>query len=131
MSIHENYIGCYSLSKTLQFQLKPVLETEENIKKHKILSNDEFRASTYTDVKRILDKCHKAFIDVSLSDLEIDWDSLCNAIFKYQKDNNKDELTKEQLKYQKLISTHLKKDDRFKDVSANVDKVVKPIATYI
>ena len=63
----DSFINRYSLSKTLQFSLIPVGETEENFVIKKLLEEDEERAENYKKAKRIIDDFHKAFIDEALS----------------------------------------------------------------
>jgi hypothetical protein len=62
----EDFTNLYSLSKTLRFELRPIGKTLENILKNGILSQDERRADIYEEVKKIIDKYHKVFIEESL-----------------------------------------------------------------
>lgn len=100
-NIFENYTQLYPVSKTLKFNLIPMYETEENINKYGILSNDEYRSEKYKSVKDIFDGCHKVFIEKALSDIEISvLPQLYNALMADKKD----------------------KTDLFKDVSDKVRK---------
>ncbi|MDR2431382.1 MAG: type V CRISPR-associated protein Cpf1, partial [Candidatus Margulisbacteria bacterium] len=74
--IFDNFIGRYSLAKTLRFELKPVGETLENIEKSDILAKDKHRAESYKKVKKIIDEYHKDFIEKSLSKCLISKDDL-------------------------------------------------------
>lgn len=58
----------YSLSKTLRFELKPIGKTLEHIEKSGILAQDQHRAESYVEVKKIIDEYHKAFIESVLKD---------------------------------------------------------------
>lgn len=80
--IFENYTQLYPVSKTLKFSLVPMYETEANIQRYGILSNDEYRNEKYKNVKEIFDNCHKVFIEKALSDIGISvlpqlYDALC------------------------------------------------------
>ena len=100
-NMFENYTQLYPVSKTLKFTLVPMYETEENINKYGILSNDEYRSEKYKSVKDIFDGCHKVFIEKALSDIEISvLPQLYNALMADKKD----------------------KTDLFKDVSDKVRK---------
>ena len=59
--------GLYSLSKTLRFELKPIGKTLANIESKGLIAQDEQRADEYKKVKDIIDRYHKAFITMCLS----------------------------------------------------------------
>ena len=61
-----DFIGQYSLTKTLRFELKPINETNEWVEKKGIISMDNQRAEDYNKIKKIIDQFHKHHIDVSL-----------------------------------------------------------------
>lgn len=65
----ENFINQYSLAKTLRFELKPVGKTLEHIEAKGLLAQDEVRSEEYKEVKTVIDKYHKAFIDEALENL--------------------------------------------------------------
>ncbi|MGN0089929.1 MAG: type V CRISPR-associated protein Cas12a/Cpf1 [Alloprevotella sp.] len=62
-----DFIGCYSLSKTLRFELKPIGRTAEAIVESGILEKDAHRAESYQKVKKLIDRYHKAYIARRLS----------------------------------------------------------------
>ena len=55
----------YSLSKTLRFELKPVAETKNHLKK--FIDLDTKRAKDYKELKKIVDEYHKVYIEAVLS----------------------------------------------------------------
>jgi CRISPR-associated protein Cpf1 len=70
------FTNLYQLSKTLRFELRPIGDTLENIKKGEILSRDRHRADSYKKVKKIIDRYHKDFIGKSLSKFSFDKEHL-------------------------------------------------------
>lgn len=78
----ERFTNLYQLSKTLRFELIPIGKTLEFIETNGLLLQDEHRAESYKEVKRIIDEFHKKFIEDSLSKLQL----------KMQKDENNDSL---------------------------------------
>lgn len=59
----EDFTHLYALSKTLRFEARPVGATLDHIIADGLLEEDEHRASDYVEVKKIIDRYHKAFID--------------------------------------------------------------------
>ena len=68
--------GLYSLSKTLRFELKPIGKTLEHIESKGLIAQDEQRAEEYKKVKDIIDRYHKKFITMCLSDFKFEQNSL-------------------------------------------------------
>ena len=66
-----NFINHYSLSKTLRFELKPVGETLRHIGANGLIGQDEVRAEEYQEIKSIIDKYHKSFIDEALDGVSL------------------------------------------------------------
>ena len=62
----DRFTNLYPLSKTLRFELKPIGNTEEFIIKNGILNQDQHRADSYKEVKKIIDDYHRSFIESSL-----------------------------------------------------------------
>ena len=75
MNTFNELSGLYSLSKTLQFELKPIGKTLENIEKKGIIEQDTQRDVEYKKVKGIIDNYHKAFIKMCLWNLELKLES--------------------------------------------------------
>ena len=67
-----DYINCYSTSKTLRFKLTPEYETEKNLLGKGFLDRDEARAKDYDLMKKVIDKYHKHFIDKALEGFKFD-----------------------------------------------------------
>jgi CRISPR-associated protein Cpf1 len=53
----------FGLSKTLRFELKPIGKTLENMAMAEVLIKDEKLSEDYKKAKKILDECHKEFIE--------------------------------------------------------------------
>jgi len=64
-----NFTNQYQLSKTLRFELKPVGDTLKHIETNGLIVQDETRSEEYQEVKAIIDKYHKAFIDEAFQDV--------------------------------------------------------------
>lgn len=65
------FVGLYSTSKTLRFELKPQGQTLNWIEQRGFLDQDEHRAESYKVVKKIIDFYHKHFIDEALLQLPV------------------------------------------------------------
>ena len=70
MKDFSRFTNCYSLSKTLRFELRPVGKTLEYIQNAGFLAEDEQRAEDYKKMKKIMDRYHKQFIEESLIKVE-------------------------------------------------------------
>ncbi|MBE6326412.1 MAG: type V CRISPR-associated protein Cpf1 [Bacteroidales bacterium] len=75
MERFDELTGLYSLSKTLQFELKPIGKTLEQIERKGIIAQDEKRAEEYEIAKCIIDEYHKAFISMCLKGLRLNLSS--------------------------------------------------------
>jgi CRISPR-associated protein Cpf1 len=62
-NIFSKFTNKYSLSKTLRFELKPVGKTKQNIESAGFLESDEKMSDEYVEIKKIIDRYHKAFIE--------------------------------------------------------------------
>lgn len=67
----DQFTNLYDVSKTLRFRAIPVGKTQENITMKRILEEDETRAEAYADVKKLMDRYHKVFIDRVLSGVQL------------------------------------------------------------
>ena len=115
----------YSLSKTLRFELRPIEKTLEHIEKSGILSQDQHRAESYVEVKKIIDEYHKAFIESVLKDFKFSENmgekNSLEEFFAYYMCKSKDETQKRQFadiqdKLRKQIAKRFSDDDRFKRI---------------
>ena len=114
-----DFTGLYSLSKTLRFELKPIAQTKENIKKGKFLESDKKKADDYKDVKKIIDNYHKFFIDDVLKNASFDWALLENELVDFNKSKTDDsKVEAEQKKLRDQIAKKLTSDKRFKALTA-------------
>lgn len=108
-----SFFKCYALSKTLRFSLIPEGETLEHIKESGILEQDEHRAESYEEVKKLIDEYHKAYIEQQLSSFR----------FKYQSDGDMDSLEDYWLYYQIGNKTPEQKD-KFEGVKHKLRKQI-------
>lgn len=67
----QNFTNQYQLSKTLRFELIPQGKTFDFIQEKGLLSQDKQRAESYQKMKKIIDKFHKYFIDLALSNSKL------------------------------------------------------------
>lgn len=87
----KDFIGKYALSKTLRFELKPVGETAERLEDFKnqalktIVTQDKQRADEYKQIKEILNKYHRDFIDTMLSESILSAEEIITAFDCYLK----------------------------------------------
>ncbi|HOT13997.1 MAG TPA: type V CRISPR-associated protein Cas12a/Cpf1 [Bacteroidales bacterium] len=119
------FTGLYSLSKTLRFELVPQGKTLEHIEKNGFLIQDEHRAESYQEVKKIIDDYHKAFIEKALTGFKLKYasenknDSLEEYYSLYMQKQRDDNLKKKfedvQAKLRKQIAERFEKDSAFKD----------------
>ncbi len=115
-----NFTELYTLSKTLRFELKPVAQTKENIKKGKFLESDKKKADDYKDVKKIIDNYHKFFIDDVLKNASFDWTVLEKEMSDFNKSKADDsKVEAEQKKLRDQIAKKLTSDKRFKALTAS------------
>ena len=117
----KQFIGIYSVSKTLRFELRPVGKTQEWIEKNRVLENDENKAADYPVVKKLIDEYHKVCIRESMKDVHFDWALLKEAIEEYQKtksDDAKKRLEAEQTMMRKRIAAAIKDFRHYKELTA-------------
>lgn len=113
MQTLKQFTGLYQLSKTLRFELKPIGRTNDNIVSSGLLEQDEHRADSYVNMKRLLDEFHKDFIEKSLADINLN--SLENFYDCYLH-KDKEALEKVQDKLRKQIADKFTKNETFKSL---------------
>lgn len=67
----KNFTNQYQLSKTLRFELIPQGKTFNFIQEKGLLNQDKQRAESYQEMKKTIDKFHKYFIDLALSNVKL------------------------------------------------------------
>lgn len=122
----KRFTRVYPLSKTLRFELRPIGRTLEFITSSGLLEQDQHRAESYVQVKKIIDEYHKAFIETVLDKFKLLYasegkkDSLEEFYTCYMcksKDEAQKKLFEEiQGKLRKQIVDAFAKDDRFKRI---------------
>ena len=129
------FIGLYPLSKTLRFELRPIGKTKENIISAGILEEDNHRAESYKEVKKIIDEYHKAFIERVLKDLVLEEKSL-QEFFDCYTNNTKEEKREEALQeignnLRSQISNAFEEDPKYSTLTSKdlINKELPSIAT--
>lgn len=126
------FTGLYPLSKTLRFELKPVGNTLQNIISSGILSQDQHRAESYIQVKKIIDRYHKALIERSLKNFSLQdsdnksvkpspielFHNTLNVFYALYVNTSKDDkqkeaLSKSQETLRKIICNALSSDEKY------------------
>ncbi len=64
----------------MRFELKPIGKTLDNILSKGLIAKDEKRAGSYQKTKKIIDEYHKAFIEKSLAELQLDSSTLSKYV---------------------------------------------------
>ncbi len=113
MAILDRFTGLYPLSKTLKFELKPIGKTLEYIERNGLLKQDKYRADSYVEVKEIIDRFHKQFIEDSLRDFKL----------KYNNEGKKDSL-EEYFYYYKLKNRDDRQKKDFEEIQKNLRKQI-------
>lgn len=113
-----DFCSLYPLSKTLRFELIPQGKTLEFIEKNGVLTQDMHRAESYIKVKEIIDKYHKAFISISLDNLQLD---LLDDYYLYYQIPKREESEKKkfeeiQARLRKQIADQFTKNSAFKNL---------------
>ena len=116
----------YPLSKTLRFELKPIGKTLEHIESSGILTQDQHRANSYVEVKKIIDEYHKKFIENTLDNFSLQYENenknnLLEEFYTYYMIKSKDENQRKlyegiQNKLRKQIADCFAKEDIFKRI---------------
>lgn len=88
----------YSLSKTLRFELIPQGKTLEFIQEKGLLSQDKQRAESYQEMKKTIDKFHKYFIDLALSNAKLTHLETYLELYNKSAETKKEQKFKDDLK---------------------------------
>lgn len=101
------FVNCYSVSKTLRFKLIPVGKTEENILRDRAIEREFKRSKDYGRMKEILDEYYKDFIDRALKNVRLDENLLVEYKNLFEKSSktkeDKDALDKITKKFYKFV----------------------------
>lgn len=132
MPKYDQFINQYPVSKTLRFRLIPQAETERFITERHYIETDEIRAKEYAQVKQMIDRYHKAFIEktlrmISLSGVE----EYAHLYFK--KDKTKEEFQAMDAlgaAMRKQISDAFMKQVEFKSLF-NKDMILKLLPSFV
>lgn len=120
MNTFNELTGLYSLSKTLQFELKPVTDIS-NIAKE-LIERDEERNALASQMKNLMNELHKSFIDHILSRLpQTDKDMDCEISTKIEQfyecygiSGKEDEFSNLQAELRSMISKLFSQDGMYR-----------------
>ncbi len=91
MEVEDNFssfTNLYEISKTLRFELKPVGETQNNLKLDWIIQKDREIEENYVLIKDLLDDLHILFVEKSLENVNLEFlDEFYNCYIEYKKDS--------------------------------------------
>ncbi len=143
----DEFVGCYPVSKTLKFELRPVPETKEFLEEKDcpILVSDFERDKAYPVVKDLLDKYYRYFMDNCLKDKVISTENIEKAYHAYiEQDEKALEATSKKLreevagffsgkikeeycldKYKNLLVLEQKSDNKEKGADKSVPSMLK------
>lgn len=94
----EQFINCYSLSKTLRFSLIPVGKTEEYFN-HYVLETDLQRSENYKSIKTVIDRYHKEFIESVLKNFVLEGvEEYATSYYKHEELINKEKKMRDAIK---------------------------------
>ncbi len=140
--LSSEFTNQYAISKSLRFELKPIEQTGENIKKDNVLIKDKEKAEAYKEVKKIIDDFHRDFIERGLSGIgDMDWSPLKEAIDNVKKATKKTKDTELQSRLEKAQAACRKEivacikqstpdEDKFKDIT-NADLIKKILPKWL
>jgi len=103
----------YELSKTLRFELRPIENTAELLKKNKIFEKDKKVYEYYQKTKKYFDKLHCEFIDEALVNTSLpnkDYSIYDKLFFEYKKDKENKKIYKALNEHAKKLRTNIVKD---------------------
>ncbi len=113
----EQFIGCYSLAKTLSFRLVPVGKTADNLAKRRLVEHDEERAENMKVIKGLIDECHKNFINDVLHNVRLEGVKEYAELFSVKRDNEGEkQLETIEKSLRKQISDAFNKEPRIKTI---------------
>ena len=114
MTKMSDFTKLYQLSHTLKFELRPIGKTLENLQNSGLLEEDFKRSQDYAEVKSVLDEVHKKFLQDVLSDCDLSWQELADALKIFQINKDRKVLEDVQKKYRKLLADKFNKNEFFK-----------------
>lgn len=128
MTTMTDFTKLYQLSHTLKFELRPIGKTSENLQNSGLLEEDFKRSQDYVEVKSVLDEVHKKFLQDVLSDCDLSWQELADALKIFQVNKDRKILEDVQKKYRKLLADRFNKNKFFKTLTeATPSKLFKSL----
>lgn len=103
----EKFTNLYELSKTLRFELKPILETSVMLENNNVFEKDELIKKKYQKTKVYFDQLHREFVSECLQHVELSDLEKYNEAFK-----NIKKITKEtSAKDKKILEAVFRKEE--------------------
>ena len=132
MSLLENFNLKSAKQITIRNELIPIGKTLENIQNNKILEIDSKRSVDYKAAKDIIDRFHRQFIELALTDTALDWTTLSvllttdtSALNDEQKEKLNESIASEQAKLRKSIHDLFENVESLNGVSIKFDLIFK------
>lgn len=132
MSLLENFNLKSAKQITIRNELIPIGKTLENIQNNKILEIDSQRSVDYKAAKDIIDRFHRQFIELALTDTALDWTTLSvllttdtSALNDEQKEKLNESIASEQAKLRKSIHDLFENVESLNGVSIKFDLIFK------
>jgi CRISPR-associated protein Cpf1 len=88
------FTGLYEISKTLRFELKPQLETLDNLQRDNVIVKDREVQENYNEIKKYLDELHMLFVEKSLENIDLSLLEDFNKIYLELKKDSKNKKNK-------------------------------------
>lgn len=114
MTAMTDFTKLYNLSHTLTFELHPIGKTAEKLQESGLLDQDFKRSQDYAEVKSVLDEIHKKFLQEVLSDCDLSWQELADALKIFRINKDRRALEGIQKKYRKSLADKFSKNKFFK-----------------
>lgn len=110
--------NAFSTQKTLRFELQPMAETLENMESKGLIAEDIKRADDYKRIKKIIDEYHRAYIEETLKDVQLEGVEDCFALYcmKNKTDKENADFKKTQADLRKQIRIFLSSSDKYKRI---------------
>src|SRR3990167_4732710 len=98
-NIFDQFIGKYSLSKTLRFELRPIWNTQQMLDDERcpVVERDRMRYEKYKAVKLWFDQLHSEFIEDAFKNFKFKDLNTYQATFQAWQKDKKSKQTKETL----------------------------------
>ncbi len=94
-NVFSKFTNKYELSKTLKFELKPILKTQEILEENNVFQKDELIQKKYQETKKYFDRLHREFVSEALQNAKLSNLENYYKILRNTKNISKNALTQE------------------------------------